>query len=284
MSEENATAKRYDFSNITTYAFVGAAGTGKSQRALLVATKLGADYVIDDGLVIYKGSFVSGKSAKSERNQVSAIRRAMFEFDDHRKEVQDFFEKVGAASIMVIGTSEGMVGKILRKLEMPQPQQVVHIEDVSSAEEITKARNERFKKGQHVIPISHVLVRKNFAGKLVGRLRVFWKPKDNKEGEKTIVRPPFSFFGEVHIEPEAIEQMATFIAARTVQIDRVVSLSVTTGSRGLVIEVNIAVIPGDKKFVALATLVRERIAVSVRYFTGLEVSKVDVNISEVVVQ
>lgn len=283
MSEENAKEKKYDFSNITTYAFVGPAGTGKSQRALLVATKLGADYVIDDGLVIYKGSLVSGRSAKAERNQVSAIRRAMFEFDDHRREVQEFFEKAETASIMVIGTSEGMAEKILRKLEMPLPKQVVHIEEVSSAEEITKARNERFKKGQHVIPISHVLVRKNFAGKLVGRLRVFWKSKDSKEGEKTIVRPPFSFFGEVHIEPEAIEQMATFITARTTQIDRVVSLSVTPGNLGLVIEVNIAVTPGDKKFVALAALVKERIAVSVRYFTGLDVKKVDVNISEVVI-
>ncbi|MFA7651785.1 MAG: hypothetical protein WCX62_05155, partial [Synergistaceae bacterium] len=72
---------------VTTYAFVGAAGTGKSQRAQSVASIVDADYIIDDGLVIYKGSIVCGKSAKSERNQISAIRRALFEFDDHRDEV-----------------------------------------------------------------------------------------------------------------------------------------------------------------------------------------------------
>jgi ABC-type dipeptide/oligopeptide/nickel transport system ATPase component len=37
---------------VTTYAFVGAAGTGKSQRAQSVASIVDADYIIDDGLVI----------------------------------------------------------------------------------------------------------------------------------------------------------------------------------------------------------------------------------------
>lgn len=282
MSGKTASEKQYDFSNMKTYAFVGSAGTGKSQRALMVALTLGADFIIDDGLVIYKGSIVGGKSAKSERNQVSAIRRAMFEFDDHRREVQDFFESAGPSTLMVIGTSEGMVGKILRKLGMPAPDKIVHIEEVSSAEEIAKARHERFNKGQHVIPVSHVLVRKNFAGKLVGRLRVFWKSKGNKEGEKTIVRPPFSFFGDVNIEPEAIEQMASFIATRTAQVDRVLSLSVTSANGGIIIELNIAANIGEKNLVALASLVRERIVVSVRYFTGIDVKKVNVNISEVI--
>lgn len=279
----NAAEKKYDFSKITTCAFVGPAGTGKSQRAQVVAASLGADYIIDDGLVIYKGSIVCGKSAKSERNQVSAIRRAMFEFRDHREEVQNFFNSAGEVSVMVIGTSDGMILKILRKLEMPPPYKIVRIEDVSSAEEITKARNERFKKGQHVIPVSHVLVRRNFAGKLVGRLRVFWKSKDNKEGEKTIVRPPYSFLGDVHIDPEAIEQMANFIAGHTAQVDRVISLSATHGGRGIVIEASIAVTVGDKNFRAVAALVRERISMSIRYFTGIDVKRVDINIAEVLI-
>jgi len=283
MSGGNSSAKKYDFSHITVYAFVGAAGTGKSQRAQMVASTLDADYIIDDGLVIYKGSIVSGKSAKSERNQVSAIRRAMFEFENHRRQVQEFFEQTGPSAVMVIGTSEAMVAKILKKLDMPSPERIIRIEDVSSAEEINKARIERFKKGQHVIPVSHVLVRKNFAGKLVGRLRVFWKPKEDREGEKTIVRPPFSFFGDVHIEPEAIEQMAAFITARTAQVDRVLKLTVTPGKSGLTIEMDIAVRTGNKNFVALAALIKERIAVSVRYFTGIDIRKVDVNISEVVI-
>ena len=38
---------------------------------------------------------------------------------------------------------------------------------------------------------------------------------------------------------------------------------------------------GDKKFLSIANLVKERIAVSLRYFTGLDVKTVDVVIAEV---
>ena len=268
-------------SSITTSAFVGAAGTGKSQRAQLVASLLDADYIIDDGLVIYKGSIVCGKSAKSERNQVSAIRRALFEFEDHRREVISYFRTAAPARVMVIATSDDMALKILRRLGMPSPSQIVHIEDVATPEEILKARNERFNKGQHVIPVSHVLVRKNFAGKLVGQLRVFWKSKDKREGEKTIVRPPFSFYGNVHIEPEAIEELVSFISGRTVQIAKVNEVSVTPDDDALHIEVKIVATLGDKKLIDVASLLKNRIATSLRYFTGLDVRGVDVIISEV---
>lgn len=266
---------------VKTYAFVGAAGTGKSQRAQTVAAMLDAEYIIDDGLLIHKGSIVGGRSAKSERNQISAIRRAMFEFDDHRKEIMDFFAKEAPCSVMVIGTSDDMVGKILRKLELPQPTKIIHIEEVSSPEEIAKARNERFNKGQHVIPVSHVLVRRNFAGKLVGQLRVFWKAKERGEGEKTIVRPPFSFHGEVHIAPEAIMQIAEFVTQHTTQVVKVEEVEVTPEGESLAIDISIIVTIGEKSFVALAKLIKERIAVSVRYFTGINVKNVSVTIAEV---
>ena len=110
--------------------------------------------------MIHKGSIVCGKSAKSERNQISAIRRALFEFDDHRREVVAYFRSVAPCSVMVIATSDNMALKILKKLDLPAPEQIVHIEDVATPEEIVKARRERFGKGQHVIPVSHVLVRK----------------------------------------------------------------------------------------------------------------------------
>ena len=271
-------------SKVKTYAFIGSAGTGKSQRAQLVASLLNADYIIDDGLVIHKGSIICGKSAKSERNQVSAIRRALFEFDDHRNEVVAFFAKTAPCSLMIIATSDNMAMRIIKKLGLNQPSRIITIEEVATPQEIAKARRERFSKGQHVIPVSHVLVRKNFAGKLVGQLRIFWKSKDKSEGEKTIVRPPFSFYGEVHIEPEAIEQLVTFIATRTNQVAKVTEVSVKPEEEGrLSIEIKITVTLGDKPFIKLAASVKERIALSVSYFTGLDVKNVGVIISEVLI-
>lgn len=285
MEDSNTHLNREEkLKQVTTYAFVGAAGTGKSQRAQSVASIVDAEYIIDDGLVIYKGSIVCGKSAKSERNQISAIRRALFEFDDHRKEVMDFFSNAAPCSLMIIATSDDMVMRIIRKLKLNLPEKMIRIEDIAAPEEINKARKERFTKGKHVIPVSHVIVRKNFAGKLVGQLRVFWKSKDNHEGEKTIVRPPFSFYGEVHIEPQAIEDLVTFIAGRTSQVGKVVEVNVNPeNEENLSITIKIAASIGDKNFVSLATLVKERTAVSIRYFTGLNVKNVDVIITEVLI-
>ncbi len=269
---------------IRTSAFVGPAGTGKSQRAQLVASLVDADYIIDDGLVIHKGSIVCGRSAKSERNRISAIRRAIFEFEDHRRDVVSFFRAAGPCTVMVIATSDSMAVQILKKLEMAPPERIVHIEDVATPEEIVKARRERFGKGQHVIPVSHVLVRKNFAGKLVGQLRVFWKSKDRHEGEKTIVRPPFSFYGEVHIDTQAIEQLTAFIAGRTSQVVKVNEAKASPGSgEALTLDIKLTVSLGEKSFIDVAALVRERIASSLRYFTGLDVRSVNVVIAEVVV-
>lgn len=272
------------FPDVITYAFVGAAGTGKSQRAQLVASLVDADYIIDDGLVINKGSIKCGRSAKAERNQIRAIRRALFEFPEHRREVVDFFKTASPCTLMVIATSEGMAGKILRKLGMRPAERIIRIEDVATKEEIAKARRERFSKGQHVIPVSHVLVRQNFAGKMVGQLRVFWKAKDKSEGEKTIVRPPFSFYGEVHIDPNAIRQMVTFISLGTPQVAKVNDVKISPEpEESLSIEITVSVTIGEKNFIMLAQMIKERVAVSVRYFTGLDIKNVDVVISEVLI-
>jgi hypothetical protein len=267
------------FERIKVYGFVGSAGTGKSQRAQFVADYLDADYIIDDGLVIRRTTIVAGKSAKTERNQIRAIRRAMFDYDEHRAAVMDFFRRAAPCSVMVIATSDGMAERIIKKLELPMPARIVHIEEVATPEEIARARKERQSKGQHVIPVSHVLVRKNFAGKMVGRLRVLWRTKAPYEGEKTIVRPPFSFYGQVHIEPDAIEQLCSHVASRVAQGPRVMATRVfSREEESLSLDIDIKASPGPRNIIAVADLVRQRVARSVRYFTGLDVHNINVNV------
>ncbi len=72
------TAESEALSSIEVYAFVGPAGTGKSQRATHVGRQYGIDLIIDDGLVVSRGRIMAGRSAKSETNMVRAIRRAIF--------------------------------------------------------------------------------------------------------------------------------------------------------------------------------------------------------------
>lgn len=283
MTKNNMTEIKNPLDEVTVYAFIGPAGTGKSYRAQFVASTLNAEYIIDDGLIIRKGSIICGRSAKSERNQISAIRRALFEFDDHREEVVSFFIKESPCSVMLIATSDTMMYRILRKLGLNDPVKIVRISDIATPEEISKARRERRSKGQHVIPVSHVLVRKNFAGKLVGQLRVFWKSRNQIEGEKTIVRPPFNFLGNVHIEPEALKHLINFIATRSEQIALVEDIDISSKDEAISIEIKLKVKTGPVSFLVLAKSLKERIAASIKYFAGIDVKKVDVIVSEVII-
>ena len=262
-------------------AFVGPAGTGKSQRAQMVAVENEVDYIIDDGLVIAKGRIMVGKSAKAEKNLVRAIRRALFQFPEHRKAVLAFFQKKQPKKLMIIATSISMAEKITRALRLPYPEMIIDITEVASAEEIINARRERHEKGQHVIPASRTQIRKNFAGKLVGHLRGLFKSVDKEDGERTIVRPPFSFYGELTIESSAILDLVRHVLSSNPQITEVKDIRVRYKDDAISMEIVLQVIPGKMDFHRLGVVNQKRVASAVSYFTGMDVDGVDVHIVEV---
>lgn len=276
--------KKNVLENVRVFAFVGPAGTGKSQRAQLVAQEFGVDFIIDDGLLIRRGQIVRGKSAKTEKNQVRAIRRALFEYPDHRRSVADHLRDCQPCSVMLIATSSEMASRILDNLGLPPPEKVTRIEDVSSPQEISRAKKERSFKGRHVIPVSHIQVRKHFAGKLVGRLKVLFDNSDGMEGEKTIVRPPFKFFGKVSIDPEAINQMVHFIAGRTAQVSSVASVQTRPSNGGISILMELGFSPGQKSMLLLGESLRDRTSRAVSSITGLDVHRVDISFVGVDIQ
>lgn len=279
--KSNLSPPEVKLAGVNVIAFVGSAGTGKSQRAQLVALNLGIEYIIDDGLVIRRGQIVSGRSAKAEKNQVRAIRRALFQFEDHRRAVRSYLDKARPCSVMIIATSDEMISHIVENLGLPVPEKTIRIEEVASPEEILNAQKERNLKGQHVIPVSHVQVRKNFAGKLVGRLRVLWSDRGGHEGEKTIVRPPFNFYGDLHIAPMAVEQMGRFIALRSRGIAKVLGFEVRPSEDGIAISISVRAVIGERNLSETGAMLRERVFRAVSYFTGLEVRRIDVHVQEV---
>ncbi len=270
-----------DFCATRVIAFVGPAGTGKSQRAQMVAMENEVDYIIDDGLVIAKGRIMVGKSAKAEKNLVRAIRRALFQFPEHKKAVLAFFQKKQPKKLMIIATSISMAEKITRALRLPYPEMIIDITEVASAEEIINARRERHEKGQHVIPASRTQIRKNFAGKLVGHLRGLFKSVDKEDGERTIVRPPFSFYGELTIESSAILDLVRHVLSSNPQISEVKDIRVRYKEDAISMEIALQVIPGKMDFHRLGLVNQKRVASAVSYFTGMDVDGVDVRIVEV---
>jgi len=190
------------------YAFVGLSGTGKSYRAQWVARENGLECIIDDGLLIKNNKVLAGKSAKKEASKIASVKRAVFTDEEHRKEVRDAIKENCTQGILLLGTSEGMVSKIVEALELPPIEKTIYIQDVASEMEIKKAQYMRKELGKHVIPVPTVEVKKQFSGYFLNPLRVFKsKNKDNEsyEAEKTIVRPTFSYLGEYTISEKVIE-------------------------------------------------------------------------------
>ncbi|GHS98544.1 hypothetical protein AGMMS50276_20530 [Synergistales bacterium] len=267
--------------SIEVLGFVGAAGTGKSQRASQVARQNGIDFVIDDGLIVSKGQIMAGRSAKSEKNLVRAIRRALFQYDSHRREVLDFLRSHAPCRVMVIATSDQMLHKIAAKLGLNEPAQIIQITEVASEEDINNAIKERREKKQHVIPVSRTQIQRNFAGKLVSQIKDLFKGKERQDESRTVVKPPFSFDGAVTIDEEAIIEMTKRLLVIGEHVKRVRNLDLIPDGDNLNVELTIDIHLGDKNVLYLARLLQKKITLGLTFFTGIEVSKVDIHINEV---
>ena len=184
-------------------ALVGPSGTGKSHRALQVAQEHHADAIIDDGILIKDGHIVAGESAKTEKSRIMAVRRAIFVLPGHAEDVRDAIRRIQPHRILVIGTSENMVHKIAETLRLPSIQLIIRIEDIASRAEIELAQFHRLKEGKHIIPVPTIELKPHFSGYLIDPLQSLFKRsrvRRRKLGEKSIVRPVFSYYGKLIID------------------------------------------------------------------------------------
>src|SRR5699024_5589660 len=123
-------------------------------------------------------------------------KRALFYSREHALDAQRAIQKYHPKSILILGTSDGMVEKIQKVLNLPSIQKKIDIEDISSQTEIQMARKERQDKGKHVIPVPAMEVKKYFSGYFLDPLKIFRRnPHSEREElqEKTVVRPTYSY-------------------------------------------------------------------------------------------
>ena len=102
------------FETIRVYAFVGPSGTGKSYRAQMVAGENNIKYIIDDGLLVNDNEVVAGTSAKKAPTKIETIRHALFINEDEKNVIVEAIKKYKPESILILGTSDGMVSKLLK--------------------------------------------------------------------------------------------------------------------------------------------------------------------------
>jgi hypothetical protein len=271
---------------IKVYALVGKSGTGKSFRSKLIAQKFRIDLIIDDGLLIGGDRIIAGKSAKREENMLSAVRTAVFDDAEHQNEVKQALNKQKYHRILIIGTSEKMIYKIAARLNLPQPEKLMRIEDIATKEQIDTAMRIRYSEGKHVIPVPSIEITRNYPQIAYDSMRVFFKhrrqvpfQRRNVSFEKTIVRPEFSKYGKTTVSEAALTQMVAHCLDEFDSQIKVKRVQVQVKAEGYALTVKLRV-PMQHQIATTLGELQEYIADSLEKYGGIFVSSVNIEIEE----
>lgn len=266
-------------------ALVGPAGTGKSHRASIVALEVGAEAILDDGLLIVEGRILAGRSAKRETTRVAATRRALLEEPGHAADVREALRRVAPRRLLVIGISEEMARRAAENLGLAAPTRVVAIEEVASPRQMRKARRLRRSEGKHVIPAPTLEVRRSLPGYTVDPLRVFVKRPEERTVsgrfvEKSVVRPTFSSLGHFYIEEVVLAAIAARAAVEVRGVSRVYQSEVAVGPAGVSFKLAVGAAFGVY-LPEVAAAVRDHVKRVVEHMTALTCERVDVKVAKV---
>lgn len=273
----------------TIYALVGESGTGKSFRAKLVAERYGLTAIIDDGLLISGDKIIAGHSAKREKTYMGAVRVALFDDKDHRDEIARAIKKHHITKILIIGTSEKMVQKIAMRLQLPQIENIIRIQDISTREEIEKAIRSRQIEGKHVIPVPSIEVKRSYPQIFSDSIKVFFRRKniisktlgtDSKLFEKSIVQPEFSKKGRIEISGAALTQMVMHCVSECSPSTRIKKMSIKISTRGyrLIITVDV---PYGVSLTETISKLQKYIIEKIESYTGILIEEVNIIIDKV---
>ncbi len=227
--------------------FIGSSGTGKSHRAVWVARERGIDFIIDDGLLIRGAQIIAGTSAKKEKTKIGSIKRALFTDDSHASDVKRALRNYDADSILILGTSDGMVESIVKRLDLPEISEKVYINDVATEFEINQALSTRREQGKHVIPVPTFEIKKDFSGYFLDPLQIFRrKGKGSFQliGEKSVVRPTFSYLGNYTISDYTIYQIIEHVTSSIEGVSKISRFRAENRPDGIYVDMDLTLIYG----------------------------------------
>ena len=276
------------FSGLTVMALVGESGTGKSFKSKLLAQKYNIDAIIDDRLLIQNDKILGGRSAKTEKTYMGAVRIALFDDKDHRDEVAKIIKKSKIKRLLLLGTSEKMVTKIATRLQVPPPEKIIHIEDIATREEIDKAIRSRQVEGKHVIPVPAIEIQRNYSQIFYDSIKVFFskpamlfgKKKNQKTFEKSVVTPEFSKKGRVSISEAALTQMTIHCVQEFDSKIRIKKFTIKTNNRGYRLVITIDV-PFGKQLTGEIYKLQSYIVDNIEKYTGILIEEVSIVIDKI---
>ncbi len=266
--------------------FVGPSGTGKSHRASWVARERGTDFIIDDGLLIKGNQIIAGVSAKKESTKIASIKRALFTDKKHTEDVAKALTLYNAQALLILGTSDGMVETIAERLGIGPVDEKVYITDVASEYEIKQALATRREQGKHVIPVPTFEIKKDFSGYFLDPLQIFRrKGKGSYQlvGEKSVVRPTFSYMGNYTISDYTIYQIVEYVTANIPGVSKISRFRAENRPDGIYIEMDLVLIYGYM-IKPLLREVQEKVSEQIKHLTALNIQRMNVVAKSLVVE
>lgn len=270
---------------IKVYAFVGPSGTGKSYRAQMVASEKNINYIIDDGLLIKDNQVIAGESAKKAPTKIETVKHALFYKEEERQEIIKAIKKYKPESILILGTSDGMVQKIAANLELPEISDTTYISDVATQEEMQTARRIRVTEGKHVIPVPTFEIKKDFSGYILDPLQIFkTKGRGNKPyiSEKSIIRPTFSYLGNFTISDTVFRQILEYLVAKSDGIYKVQKIRVDNFGEGAKIYMEVTVVYGFNLYQGIKEF-KDKARKEIEKLTAMNVEEFEVVVKNIYV-
>ena len=263
---------------IKVYEFVGPSGTGKSYRAQMIASERGISFIIDDGLLIKENEVIAGESAKKAATKVATVKHALFYEESEREPIIKAFKKYKPESILILGTSDGMVQKIAANLGLPEISETIYITDVATEEEMKTARRIRVTEGKHVIPVPTFEIKKDFSGYLLDPLQIFKSKGKGQQpyiSEKSIIRPTFSYLGKFTISDLVFRQILEYLAVQTPAIHKILKARVDNFGEGVKIYMEVSIVYGFNVVEGLNKF-KEKSRKEIEKLTAMNVVELDV--------
>ena len=263
---------------IKVYAFVGPSGTGKSYRAQMVASEKDIHFIIDDGLLIKDNEVIAGESAKKAETKVATVKHALFYEDNEKEVIIKALKKYKPDSILILGTSDGMVKKIAENLSLPEISETIYITDVATEQEMQTARRIRVTEGNHVIPVPTFEIKKDFSGYLLDPLQIFKsKGKGQKPyiSEKSIIRPTFSYMGKFTISDLVFRQILEYLATQTKAIHKILKTRVENYGEGVNLYMEVSIVYGYNVIDGLKSF-KEKARKEIEKLTAMNVVELEV--------
>lgn len=230
------------------------------------------------GLFIKENQVIAGSSAKKAPTKIESVKHALFSKPEQKVEMKKVFKQYKPESILILGTSDNMVGKIAKNLDLPDILHTIYINEVATEEEMETARRTRLIQGKHVIPVPTFEIKKDFSGYILDPLQIFkWKGKDAKPyiAEKSIIRPTFSYLGNFTISDNVFRQIIEYLFKKTEAIYKVGKIRIENYSEGACIYLETILLYGYNVPEALNEF-RKKCKKEIEKLTAMNVYKIEI--------